>query len=134
MMETNEVDEVQREITLMYLSKKLDEMLRDGRREAEARNIRLQTSAEEDEVNRSSVREWLQKNERTGQLREVREVLDATTSGGSEGDLLDLTGRLGTMMKCFQKEVKSTDEKVSKAKKMSSVSRSPRRKKRRRKK
>ena len=132
--ETNEVDEVQREITLMYLSKKLDEMLRDGRREAEARNIRLQTSAEEDEVNRSSVREWLQKNERTGQLREVTEVLDATTSGGSEGDLLDLTGRLGTMMKCFQREVKSTDEKVSKAKKMSSVSRSPRRKKRRRKK
>ena len=76
--ETNEVDEVQREITLMYLSKKLDEMLRDGRREAEARNIRLQTSAEEDEVNRSSVRECLQKNERTGQLREVTEVLDAT--------------------------------------------------------
>ena len=50
----------------MYLSKKLDEMLRDGRREAEARNIRLQTSTEVDEVNRSSVREWLQKNERTG--------------------------------------------------------------------
>ena len=132
--ETNEVDEVQREITLMYLSKKLDEMLRDGRREAEARNIRLQTSTEVDEVNRSSVREWLQKNEPTGQLREVTEVLDATTSGGSEGDSLDLTGRLGTMMKCFQREVKSTDEKVSKAKKMSSVSRSPRRKKRRRKK
>ena len=92
MKETNEVDEVQREITLMYLSKKLDEMLRDGRREAEARNIRLQTSEEEDEVNRSSVREWLKKNERTGQLREVTEILDATTSGGSEGDLLDLTG------------------------------------------
>ena len=120
----------------MYLSKKLDEMLRDGRREAEARNIRLQTSAEEDEVSRSSVREWLQKNEPTGQLREGTEVLDATISGEdwSEGDLLDLTGRLGTMMKCFQREVKSTDEKVSKAKKMSSVSRSPRRKKRRRKK
>ena len=94
----------------------------------------MQTSAEEDEVNRSSVREWLQKNERTGQLGEVTKVLDATTSGGSEGDSLDLTGRLGTMMKCFQREVKSTDEKVSKAKKMSSVSRSPRRKKRRRKK
>ena len=82
--ETNEVDEVQREITLMYLSKKLDEMLRDGRREAEARNIRLQTSAEEDEVNRSSVREWLQKNERTGQLREVTEVLDATSWNNDE--------------------------------------------------
>ena len=40
MKETNEVDEVQREITLMYLSKKLDEMLGDGRRVAEARNIR----------------------------------------------------------------------------------------------
>ena len=94
----------------------------------------LQTSAEEDEVT-IEFRSRLQKyeNEQTGQLREVT---DATISGedGIEGDLLDLTGRLGTMMKCFQREVKSTDEKVSKAKKMSSVSRSPRRKKRRRKK
>ena len=81
----------------------------------------MQTSAEEDKVYRSNVKEWLQKNERTGQLREV---LDATVSGenGSEDDLLDNFGRLRTMMKCFQREVKSTDEKVLNAKKMSSMS------------
>ena len=83
-------------------------------------------------------RSRLQKREkeRTGQLREVAEVLDATVSGedGSGDDLLDHFGRLRTMMKCFQREVKSTDEKVLNAKKLSSMLRSPRRKKRRRKK
>ena len=91
----------------------------------------LQTSAEEDEV-WAVYRSRLQKheNERTGQLREV---MDATVSGenGSEDDLLDNFGRLRTMMKCFQREVKSTDEKVLNAKKLSSMLRSPRRKKRR---
>ena len=49
----------------------------------------------------------------------------------SEGDLLELTGRLGTRMKCFQQRVEATDERIAKTKKLSSVSpRSPKRKKR----
>ena len=52
----------------------------------------------------------------------------------SESDLLELTGRLGTRMKCFQREVEATDEGIAKAKNLSSVSpRSPKRKKRRKK-
>ena len=51
----------------------------------------------------------------------------------SKSNLLDLTGRLGTRMKCFQREVEATDERIAKAKKISSVSRSPKRKKRRKK-
>ena len=63
-------------------------------------------------------REWLQKN----------------YEDDSESDLLELTGRLGTRMKCFQREVEATDERIVKAKKLSSVSpRSPKRKKRRKK-
>ena len=98
------------------------------------RNIRLQT-VEGNEVHRSGlapVGEWLQKNERTRQLKET-EVL-VSDEDGSESDLLDLTGRLGTRMKCFQREVEATDERIVKAKKLSSVSpRSPKRKKRRKK-
>ena len=52
----------------------------------------------------------------------------------SKSNLLDLTGRLGTRMKCFQREVEATDERIAKTKKLSSVSpRSPKRKKRRKK-
>ena len=47
----------------------------------------------------------------------------------SRSNLLELTGRLGTRMKCFQREVEATDERIAKAKKLSSVSpRSPKRK------
>ena len=56
----------------------------------------MQNIAEEDEV-WAVYRSRLQKREkeRTGQLREVAEVLDATVSGedGSEDDLLDHLGR-----------------------------------------
>ena len=49
----------------------------------------------------------------------------------SRSNLLELTGRLGTRMKCFQREVEATDERIAKTKKLSSVSpRSPKRKKR----
>ena len=52
----------------------------------------------------------------------------------SRSNLLELTGRLGTRMKCFQREVEATDERIAKTKKLSSVSpRSPKRKKRRKK-
>ena len=48
-----------------------------------------------------------------------------------EDHLLELTGWLGTRMKCFQREVETTDEKIAKTKKLSSVSpRSPKRKRR----
>ena len=47
----------------------------------------------------------------------------------SRSNLLELTGRLGTRMKCFQREVEATDERIAKTKKLSSVSpRSPKRK------
>ena len=49
----------------------------------------------------------------------------------SRSNLLELTGRLGTRMKCFQREVEATDERIAKTKKLSSVSpRSPKRKRR----
>ena len=52
----------------------------------------------------------------------------------SRSNLLELTGRLGTRMKCFQREVEATDERIAKTKKLSSVSPwSPKRKKRRKK-
>ena len=47
----------------------------------------------------------------------------------SRSNLLELTGRLGTRMKCFQREVEATDERIAKTKNLSSVSpRSPKRK------
>ena len=50
----------------------------------------------------------------------------------SRSNLLELTGRLGTRMKCFQREVEATDERIAKTKKLSSMSqRSPKRKKKR---
>ena len=39
-----------------------------------------------------------------------------------EDHLLELTGWLGTRMKCFQREVEATDEKTAITKKLSSVS------------
>ena len=36
----------------------------------------------------------------------------------SKSNLLDLTGRLGTRMKCFQREVEATDKRIAKAKKI----------------
>ena len=49
----------------------------------------------------------------------------------NEDHLLELTGWLGTRMKCFQREVEATDEKIAKTKQLSSVSpRSPKRKRR----
>ena len=49
----------------------------------------------------------------------------------SRSNLLELTGRLGTRMKCFQREVEATDERIAKTKKLSSVSpRSPKRRRR----
>ena len=77
-------------------------------------NLPETNDAEEEEQER----EWLQKND----------------EDESESDLLELTGRLGTRMKCFQREVEATDERIAKTKKLSSVSpRSPKRKKRRKK-
>ena len=77
-------------------------------------NLPETNDAEEEEQER----EWLQKND----------------EDESESDLLELTGRLGTRMKCVQREVEATDERIAKTKKLSSVSpRSPKRKKRRKK-
>ena len=52
----------------------------------------------------------------------------------SRSNLLELTGRLGTRMKCFQREVEATDERIAKTKKLSSVSPQSQKRKKRRKK
>ena len=60
-----------------------------------------------------------------------RERLQKNDEDKSENDLLELTGQLGTRMKCFQREVEGTDVRIAKNKRLSSVSpRSPKRKRR----
>ena len=118
----DEANEAQGEITLAGLDKQL-QSLGETIRSINSLNEKMKgwianlpetNDAEEEEQER----EWLQKND----------------EDESESDLLELTGRLGTRMKCFQREVEATDERIVKAKKLSSVSpRSQKRKKRRKK-
>ena len=51
-----------------------------------------------------------------------RKRLQKNDEDKSESDLLELTGRLGTRMKCFQREVEGTDVRIAKTKHLSSVS------------
>ena len=101
-----------REITLVGLEKQLqsiNETIQSFNEKMKSGFPNRDNDAEEEEQER----ERLQKNEKDK----------------SESDLLELTGRLGTRMKCFQREVEATDVRIAKTKKLSSVSpRSPKRK------
>ena len=113
----DEANEAQGEITLAGLYKQLQSINEtfqsinslNEKMKGWIANLPETNDAEEEEQER----EWLQKND----------------EDESESDLLELTGRLGTRMKCFQREVEATDERIAKTKKLSSVSpRSPKRK------
>ena len=103
----DEANEAQREITLAGLEKQLQSL----NEKLKSWFANRDNDAEEEEQER----ERLQKND----------------EDKSESDLLELTGRLGTRMKCFQREVEGTDVRIAKTKKLSSVSpRSPKRRRR----
>ena len=117
----DEANEAQGEITLAGLDKTM-QSLGDYMNE-------LVRAAEE--VN-EKMKGWNANLPETNDAKE--EEQEKNDEDESESDLLELTGRLGTRMKCFQREVEATDERIVKAKKLSSVSpRSPKRKKRRKK-
>ena len=118
----DEANEAQGEITLAGLDKQLQSLGEtiqsinslNEKMKGWIANLPETNDAEEEEQER----EWLQKN----------------NEDESESDLLELTGRLGTRMKCFQREVEATDERIAKTKKLSSVSPQSQKRKKRRKK
>ena len=116
----DEANEAQGEITLAGLYKQLQSI-----------NENFQSINSLNEKTKS----WFTNRDNDAEEDEQeRERLQKNDEDESESDLLELTGRLGTRMKCFQREVEATDERIAKAKKLSSVSlRSPKRKKRRKK-